>query len=80
MKHHQDEPNFCKIGDGRVIKPDGKENPIELLFENDIVAAFDDMSPEAISHSLVISKKHLKNCWSISSEMLIEMEQMGDGI
>lgn len=64
---------FCKIGDGRV-KPGGKENPKELIFENEVIAVFDDMKPGAISHALVIPKQHLKNCWSITPSLLNEME------
>lgn len=67
---------FCKIGDGRV-KPGGKKNPKELIFENDEIAAFDDMNAGAASHSLVIPKRHLKNCWSLSLELLNNMEEVG---
>lgn len=67
---------FCKIGDGRV-KPGGKEDPKELIFDNDEIVAFDDMNPGATSHFLVIPKQHLKNCWSLSPKLLNNMEQVG---
>jgi diadenosine tetraphosphate (Ap4A) HIT family hydrolase len=70
---------FCKIADGRV-KPGGSSKPKELIFESDELVAFDDMSPGAISHCLVIPKKHLKNCWTISPYLLNEMENLGKDI
>jgi len=70
---------FCKIGDGRV-KPGGKVNPKELIFENDAIVAFDDMNPGATSHSLVVPKSHIKNCWSITLELLDKMEKVADHI
>ncbi len=75
----EDKCIFCKIGDGR-IKPGGKQNPKELLYQNDVIAAFDDMNKGAIFHSLVITKKHYKNCWEISPDLLDEMEQCGNRI
>ena len=66
---------FCKIADGK-IKPGGNTNPKELIYENDNIVAFDDMNPGAISHSLVVPKKHLKNCWSLSPNLLDEMERV----
>ena len=42
---------FCKIGDGRV-KPGGKVNPKELIFENDAIVAFDDMNPVSYRNNL----------------------------
>lgn len=66
---------FCKIADGKT-KPGGKANPKELIYENDNIVAFDDMNPGAISHSLVVPKKHLKNCWSLSPKLLDEMEKV----
>jgi len=43
---------FCKIANGEIGK---------LIYENDFVAAFDDLNPQATVHSLVIPKKHIKN-------------------
>ncbi len=42
---------FCKI-----IR---KEIPAKVLFEDDLALAFEDISPKAPTHLLVIPKKHL---------------------
>lgn len=68
---------FCKIGDGR-IKPGRRENPGELLFENDNLVVFDDIEPGAKRHMLVVPKKHIKNCWALDSTVLREMDQVAD--
>ncbi len=70
---------FCKIADGR-IKPGGKHNPQELVYEDEHYVAFDDMSPGAKSHTLVIPKKHLKNCWDLTPSMMDDMEEIGNKI
>lgn len=41
---------FCKIAK--------KELPVELVYENEKVVAFNDLSPQAPVHILVIPKKH----------------------
>ena len=66
---------FCKIGDGR-IKPGNRNDPAELLFENDRLVAFDDIQPGARRHFLVVTKSHLKNCWSLTAEILDEMDEV----
>ena len=43
---------FCKIVSGEI--------PANKLYEDDEVMAFADMHPQAPTHFLVISKKHLK--------------------
>lgn len=43
---------FCKIVSGEI--------PANKLYEDDEVMAFVDMHPQAPTHFLVISKKHLK--------------------
>ena len=70
---------FCKIADGR-IKPGGRKNPKELLYSDEHYVAFDDMSPGAICHTLVIPKKHIKNCWSLTPRMMDDMEEIGNKI
>jgi len=42
---------FCKILDGDL--------PVDLLYEDEDVAAFNDISPQAPTHILVIPRKHI---------------------
>jgi len=44
---------FCKIAT--------REIPAETVFEDDLVLAFDDISPQAPVHTLVIPKAHYQN-------------------
>ena len=48
-----DECIFCKIASGEI--------PVSAVFENDDVIAFDDLSPQAPVHTLVIPKSHYLN-------------------
>lgn len=41
---------FCKIAN--------REIPVDLVYENETVAAFNDLNPQAPVHILVIPKKH----------------------
>jgi histidine triad (HIT) family protein len=42
---------FCKILDGDI--------PAELIYEDDDIVAFNDISPQAPTHILVIPRKHI---------------------
>lgn len=42
---------FCKI-----VK---KESPAEIVYEDDIIAAFEDINPKAPLHLLIVPKKHI---------------------
>ncbi len=42
---------FCKIADGRVAST--------LIYEDDVCVAFNDLSPQAPSHILVIPRTHI---------------------
>ena len=44
---------FCKIVAGQI--------PSQKVFENDRILAFEDISPKAPTHILLIPKKHLEN-------------------
>ena len=44
---------FCKIASGEI--------PSNAVYENDDVIAFDDLSPQAPVHTLVIPKVHYRN-------------------
>ena len=41
---------FCKIADGRI--------PSERVFEDDVCVAFNDLSPQAPTHILIIPREH----------------------
>ena len=43
---------FCKIANGEIGK---------LVYENEFVAAFDDLNPQAPVHTLIVPKKHIEN-------------------
>lgn len=51
---------FCKIANKKI--------PAEILFENDHVIAFEDISPQAPIHFLVIPKKHISTANNIDSD------------
>lgn len=42
---------FCKIADGRVS--------VELVYEDDVCVAFNDLSPQAPTHILVVPREHV---------------------
>ena len=44
---------FCKIAN--------KEIPTSLVYEDDLVAAFNDLSPQAPVHVLIVPKKHYQS-------------------
>jgi len=78
-KNIQNRCIFCKIAHGE-IKPGGKNNPQELLFENERIVAFHDISPGAKFHILIIPKRHLKNCWDLTPDLLNEMEDIANDL
>lgn len=51
---------FCKIVDGQI--------PSNKVYEDDKVLAFNDISPEAPVHILVIPKKHIVSANEINEE------------
>ena len=46
-----DECVFCKIADGRI--------PSRLVYEDDVCVAFNDLSPQAPTHILIIPRLHV---------------------
>ena len=52
---------FCKIANGEIGK---------LIYENEYVAAFDDLNPQAPVHSLIVPKKHIESIEDLSFEHL----------
>lgn len=56
---------FCKIAD--------KEIPSRILFENNTILAFLDISPISKGHSIVIPKNHYSNLEDIPDKELTEL-------
>lgn len=48
---------FCKIANGEIGS---------LIYENEFVAAFDDLNPQAPVHTLIVPKKHIENIQGLS--------------
>lgn len=53
---------FCKIIN--------KEIPSYTIYEDDIVMAFLDISPDSLGHSLIVPKKHYKDIYDIDESTL----------
>lgn len=51
---------FCKIAN--------KEMDTQVVFENELVLAFEDQNPQAPTHILVIPKKHIPNIQDMGLE------------
>ena len=51
---------FCRIADGDI--------PSALLYEDEDVAAFRDLNPQAPVHILIIPKKHIASVAELSAE------------
>lgn len=50
---------FCKIARKEIGN---------LIYENDYVAAFDDLNPQAPIHTLLVPKKHIENIEDLKDE------------
>ena len=63
---------FCKIIN--------KEIPAQIVYENDFVLSFKDISPVAPQHYLLIPKKHFESLATVdaqfSQEMLMAIQSM----
>ena len=55
---------FCKIAN--------KEIPTSLVYEDDLVAAFNDLSPQAPVHVLIVPKKHYQSVLEVPEGDKIE--------
>lgn len=51
---------FCKIADGRIEK--------KLVYEDDVCVAFNDLSPQAPTHILLIPRDHVDSLATTGSE------------
>ncbi len=63
---------FCKIVN--------KEVSSEIIYENDKVVAFLDISPVSLGHTLIISKKHFINIYDIEDDYLMEIVKISKKI
>ena len=51
---------FCKIA--------AKEIPAEIVYEDDLILAFDDIAPQAPVHTLIIPKQHIETVNDLKPE------------
>ncbi len=51
---------FCKIANGEI--------PTTKIYEDDTVVAFNDLSPQAPTHILIIPKAHIKSVAELDGE------------
>lgn len=54
---------FCKVAAGEI--------PAKLVYEDDWVVAFDDISPQAPVHTLVVPRVHVDNLSSVRDAALL---------
>lgn len=59
---------FCKIIKGEI--------PSYTIYEDEIVKAFLDISPESNGHTLIIPKKHFENIYDMDLEILKHVEEV----
>ncbi len=57
---------FCQIIKGEI--------PSYTIYEDEIVKAFLDISPESNGHTLIIPKKHFENLYEMDAETLKSIE------
>lgn len=57
--HLSDDCIFCKIASKQMGS---------LVYEDDLVAAFDDINPQAPVHVLIVPKKHIEKLCDIDEE------------
>ncbi len=50
---------FCKIANGEI--------PTSLVYEDDLVAAFNDLEPQAPVHILIVPKEHISSALELTS-------------
>ena len=59
---------FCKIANGEI--------PTNMVYQDDLVAAFNDMNPQAPVHILIVPKKHVENAAQCVSQLPGTLEHM----
>jgi len=50
---------FCKIAAGEI--------PARILYKDDLVVAFEDLSPQAPHHILIIPRKHIRTTLDLTT-------------
>lgn len=61
---------FCRIANGEL--------PVELVYQDDLVAAFRDINPQAPTHILVAPKRHIPDVLQLTAddgELLVRIHQ-----
>ncbi len=56
---------FCKIVKGEI--------PANIVYENEMVVAFNDISPQAPVHLLIIPKKHISSAVDLNQQDIKEV-------
>lgn len=51
---------FCKIANGQI--------PANLVYQDDLIVAFDDIEPQATHHKIIIPRKHISTLNDLQSE------------
>lgn len=51
---------FCKIAAGEI--------PSDKLYEDELCVAFNDLSPQAPTHFLIIPKEHIPSCDAVNEQ------------
>jgi histidine triad (HIT) family protein len=51
---------FCKIANGQI--------PSEIIYDDELITAFKDTSPQAPVHFLVVPKKHIESLDTVTDE------------
>ena len=51
---------FCKVVNGTL--------PVKIIYQDDMVVAFDDINPQAPHHKLIIPKKHISTLNDLSTD------------
>lgn len=51
---------FCKIANGEI--------PTSLVYEDDLVAAFNDLEPQAPVHILIVPKEHISSALELTEQ------------
>jgi histidine triad (HIT) family protein len=66
---------FCEIAE--------KKRPAQLIYEDDLVIAFEDINPQAPVHCLIVPKKHIPTSLEIEekdNELVGHLFQVGNKI
>ena len=51
---------FCKIASGEI--------PANIIYQDDLVVAFDDINPQAPQHKIIIPRKHIATLNDLQSD------------